>query len=240
MEKVNNNDGAHRILLVEDDQDIAENVIDYLQSSGYGTDYAMSGELALELFRDNIYDAVVLDINLQGMSGFDVCYHIRNTLRLNIPVLMLTARVMLDDKKKGFECGADDYLTKPFDLAELVMRIRALMRRSNRKVTKIFQIDDLTLDPENGIVTRAGHELILPHVCFRILRRLMEKSPGIVEKDDLLYDIWRDDPPMSDSLKSHFYSLRQIVDKPFDKQLLHSIRGRGYKIDDSHDEESEL
>lgn len=229
-----------RFLIVEDDQDIAENVIDYLESCGYGTDYAMSGELALELFRDNIYDAVILDINLQGMNGFEVCDHIRNKLRLNIPVIMLTARVMLEDKKSGFDCGADDYLTKPFDLEELMMRLNALIRRSSRKMTNIFRIDDLTLDPENGIVTRGGQELVLTHVCFRILLRLMEKSPGIVKKDELMYDIWRDDPPMSDSLKSHFYSLRQIVDKPFGKQLLHSIRGRGYKIDDNHEEESEL
>lgn len=238
MDKFHEDNVAHRFLLVEDDQDIAENIIEYLESFGYGTDYAMSGELALELFRDNIYDAVILDINLQGMNGFEVCSHIRENLRLNIPVLMLTARVMLDDKKSGFKCGADDYLTKPFDLEELLMRLNALMRRSNRQVTNIFQIDDLTLDPENGIVTRAGQELVLPHVCFRILLRLMEKSPGIVKKEELMYDIWRDDPPMSDSLKSHFYSLRQIVDKPFGKQLLYSIRGRGYKIDCNHKEEN--
>jgi len=228
---------SQRFLLVEDDLDIAENVIEYLESCGCDTDYAMSGELALELFRDNTYDAVILDINLRGMNGFDVCSEIRNTMRLNIPILMLTARVELQDKKNGFECGADDYLTKPFDLEELIIRLKALLRRSNNNTAEIFQIADLTLDPENGIVTRGGDEITLPHVCFRILLRLMEKSPGLVTKEELMYDIWRNQPPMSDSFKSHFYSLRQMIDKPYGKKLLHSIRGRGYKIDDSHSED---
>ena len=229
----------HRFLLVEDDQDIAENIIDYLDTYGCITDYAMSGEQALEMLRDNTFDAVVLDLNLPKMNGFEICLHIRNTLRLNVPVLILTARVLLDDKKQGFECGADDYLTKPFDLEELAMRLKALMRRSHKNITSIFQVADLTLDPENGIVTRGGKEVVLSHVGFKILHKLMERSPGIVKREEIIYDIWHDDPPMSDSLKSHFFSLRQLVDKPFEKQLLYSIRGRGYKIDDNFKKDTE-
>ncbi len=222
-----------KFLLVEDDLDIAENIVDFLEGKGCSMDYAASGELALELLRDNIYDAVILDINLQTISGFEVCSRIRKNLRLKIPVIMLTARVMLGDKISGFECGADDYLTKPFDLEELLIRLKALSRRYRQCVANVFRVADLSLDPEKGIVERAGDRIVLPFVCFRILLRLMEKYPGPVSKEELEYDIWKDQPPMSNSLKSHFYTLRQLVDRPYEKQLLHSVRGRGYKIDDS-------
>jgi len=223
-----------KFLLVEDDLDIAENIIEFMEGRGCDMDYAMSGELALELLKDNMYDAVILDINLHGISGFEVCSRIRRIMRLKIPVLMLTARILIDDKINGFECGADDYLTKPFDLEELLIRLKALSRRFRQCVTNVFTVADLSLDPEKGTVERAGDPITLPHVCFRILLRLMEKYPGIVSKEELEYDIWKDQPPVSNSLKSHFYILRQLVDKPYEKQLLHSIRGRGYKIDDNH------
>lgn len=223
-----------KFLLVEDDLDIAENIIEFMEGHGFDMDYAMSGELALELLKDNMYDAVILDINLHGINGFEVCSRIRKIMRLKIPVLMLTARILIDDKINGFECGADDYLTKPFDLEELLIRLKALSRRFRQCVTNVFAVSDLSLDPEKGTVERAGDSIILPHVCFRILLRLMEKYPGIVSKEELEYDIWKDQPPVSNSLKSHFYILRQLVDKPYEKQLLHSIRGRGYKIDDNH------
>ncbi|ADD68936.1 two component transcriptional regulator, winged helix family [Denitrovibrio acetiphilus DSM 12809] len=225
-----------RFLLVEDDLDISENIVDYLEEQGCGMDYAMSGELALELLRDNLYDAVILDINMHKMNGFEVCRHIRENMRLKIPVLMLTARVMLKDKINGFKCGADDFLTKPFDLEELFFRLKALSRRYNQCLENSFQIEDLILDQEKGIVERAGEKINLSHVCFRILLRLIERSPGIVTKEELIYDIWGDQPPMSNSLKSHFYILRQLIDKPYEKQLLHSVRGRGYKIDPDHKE----
>lgn len=223
-----------KFLLVEDDLDIAENIIEFMEGHGFDMDYAMSGELALELLKDNMYDAVILDINLHGINGFEVCSRIRRIMRLKIPVLMLTARILIDDKINGFECGADDYLTKPFDLEELLIRLKALSRRFRQCVTNVFTVSNLSLDPEKGTVERAGDSITLPHVCFRILLRLMEKSPGIVSKEELEYDIWKDQPPVSNSLKSHFYILRQLVDKPYEKQLLHSIRGRGYKIDDNH------
>jgi DNA-binding response OmpR family regulator len=225
-----------KLLLVEDDPDISENIIDFLERHGNSLDYAMDGDFALELLHENNYDAVILDINLHGLNGFEICKRIRQNMRLKIPVLMLTARVMLGDKVQGFESGADDYLTKPFDLEELLLRLRALTRRYRQCVASVFRVADLTLDPENGLAERDGVRITLPHACFRILLRLMEKYPGIVTREELEFDIWKDQPPMSNSLKSHFYMLRRLVDKPFDKQLLHCIRGRGYKIDDNYAE----
>lgn len=219
-----------RFLLVEDDIDIAENVIEYFELQGCDGDYAVSGEAALELLHENQYDAIVMDVNLPGISGYETCSRIRNSLRLSIPIIMLTARTLLDDKLQGFDSGADDYLTKPFELAELKVRLGALCRRSKHDVASIFIIEDLRLGPEKGTVVRGGEQIDLPPVCFNILRKMMEQYPGFVSKEDMEYAIWRDQPPMTNSLKSHFYTLRQLVDKPFDKQLLHSVRGRGFKI----------
>ncbi|MGE4266779.1 MAG: response regulator transcription factor [Deferribacterales bacterium] len=222
-----------KLLLIEDDFDVAESIIDFMESRECATDFAMSGEQALLLLKNNCYDAIILDINLRGMNGFEVCSKIRSSLHLKIPVLMLTARVVLSDKLNGFKCGADDYLTKPFELEELLVRLQAVSRRHRQCVADVFKVADLTLDPDKGIVERAGQSIRLSYVCFRILLRLMEKSPGFVSKEELEYDIWKDQPPMSNALKSHFCMLRTLVDKPFEKQLLQTIRGRGYKIDDS-------
>jgi DNA-binding response OmpR family regulator len=221
-----------RFLLVEDDIDISENIVYFLEKHGNEVDYVMSGEFALELLHENTYDAVILDINLRGINGFEICDRIRNKMRLKVPVIMLTARVMLGDKIEGFESGADDYLTKPFDLEELLLRLKALARRNKQCVTKVFKVGDLVVNPENGIVERGGVNITLPFICFRILLKLVEKYPGFVTKEELEYDIWKDQPPMSNVLKSHFYNLRLLIDKPFEKQLLYSARGRGYKIDD--------
>lgn len=219
-----------RFLLVEDDLDIAETIIEYFALFDCAGDYAMNGEMALELLHENTYDAVVLDINLPDTNGFEVCKQIRHKLRLNIPVIMLTARTMLNDKLEGFESGTDDYLPKPFELAELKMRLTALCRRAKQGVTTAFTVHDLSLDPERGTVERSGVKIDLPPVCFGILRKLMENYPGFVSKEELEYAIWKDEPPMTNSLKAHFYTLRQLVDRPFEQQLLQSVRGRGYRV----------
>lgn len=233
-----NKSGGMKLLLVEDDLDISETIVYFLEKNGNSVDYVMSGEFALELLHDNIYDAIILDVNLHGINGFEVCSRVRNRMRLKVPIIMLTARVMIGDKAEGFESGADDYLTKPFDLEELLLRLKALTRRHRQCVTKVFKVSDLVVNPDNGIVERDGVSITLPYVCFRILVRLMENYPGFVTKEELEFDIWKDDPPMSNALKSHFYNLRMRVDKPFEKQLLYSARGRGYKIDDKLAEEA--
>lgn len=219
-----------KILLVEDDVDIAKNIVEYLALQGCVADFTMTGEAAIDLLHDNIYDAIVLDINLPGIDGFEVCKIIRLKMRLNIPVLMLTARSLLDDKLKGFESGSDDFITKPFELAELKVRISTLIRRANHGMALKFCIDNLCVDPDKGIVTRADQVINLPPICFNILMKMIEKFPGVATKEELEYAIWKDDPPLTDSLKVHFHTLRQLVDKPFGRQLLYNIRGRGYLI----------
>lgn len=219
-----------RILLVEDDLDLACNIVEYFEIHGHCIDYAKSGEASLELLHDNIYDIIILDINLPGMDGFEVCRRIRLQMHMNVPVLMLTARSMLEDKLNGFESGTDDYLPKPFELAELKMRLEALHRRASQSMAPKFSLDDLAVDSETGIVVRDGRQITLPKICYTILLTLIEKFPGIATKEELEYAVWKDDPPMTDALKVHFHTLRRLVDKPFGIQLLHSVRGRGYVI----------
>ncbi len=226
-----------RLLLIEDDSDLAENVIDYFEMQGWSVDYAITGEAGLQFAQENHYDALVLDINLPGINGFEVCRLLRQKLRLNIPVIMLTARTMLNDKLDGFESGTDDYLPKPFELAELKVRLEAAVRRTKNTVAGVFEVGGLSLDPENGCVMRNGKIIDLPGVCFTILRKLMEAHPGIVSKEELEYAIWKDQPPQTNALKAHFYTLRQLVDKPFEKELLHTVRGRGYKVAEEAPEE---
>lgn len=220
-----------RILLIEDDIDLAENIIDYLEESGYDLDYAMSGEQGLTLLKANPYDALILDIGLPGIDGFAVCEYCRKQYRLSLPILMLTARTQLDDKLHGFESGTDDYLPKPFELAELEVRIQALARRSRPVQPRVLTLADLIYDLDRNEVRRGGDLINLPPVCAQILRALMEASPRTLTRSDLEYLIWRDNPPETDALKAHFYTLRQMVDKPYPVPLLKTVRGQGYRIE---------
>ncbi|MGE4268430.1 MAG: response regulator transcription factor [Deferribacterales bacterium] len=222
-----------KVLLIEDDYNLAESIIDFMETRKCCTDFATSGQLALSLLREHSYDVIVLDINLRRMNGFDICSKIRQILHLKIPVVILTERVDISDVLNGFKCGADDYITKPFKPQELFVRVQAVLeRRRIQSFSGEFKVADLTLDPGNGAVKRGGHSIRLSSACFRILHRLVEKSPGFVSREELEYDLWGDQPPVSDALKAHFWTLRTRVDKPFNKQLLYTIRGRGYKIED--------
>jgi DNA-binding response OmpR family regulator len=175
------------------------------------------------------YDAIVLDIMLPGLDGMEVCRRIRQDAHVSTPVIMLTARDQLTDKLDGFGVGADDYLVKPFDLPELEARIEAVVRRA-RGLAVEYTIDDLILNAETMLVSRAGKELKLTKRLFDILRVLMRESPKVVTREQLERELWGDEPPDSDSLRSHLYNLRQIVDKPFDIPLIETLTGRGYCV----------
>ena len=150
---------------------------------------------------------------------------------MDIPVLMLTARDTLDDKLKGFVAGTDDYLVKPFDFNELVMRIRALIKRSLGEVSKNkIQIHDLILDSSTQTIIRAGQHIELPRIQFKLLKILMRNSPRVITKQEIIIELWGDEEPESDALRSHIYNLRKMVDKPFQQKLIHTISGVGLKI----------
>jgi len=218
-----------KILLVEDHQDLAETVGDYLESRGYVVDFAADGLQALHLAVTESFDAIVLDIMLPGLNGFEVCRKLRNDAQITTPVLMLTARDQLDDKLTGFEVGADDYLVKPFAMPELVARLDALIRRE-RGVASAYTVGELTLNMDTMEVTRAGQPIRLSRTLFDILRILMREAPKVVPRLALERELWGDDPPDSDALRSHLYNLRQAVDKPFDTPLIETLASRGYRI----------
>jgi DNA-binding response OmpR family regulator len=217
------------ILLVEDHPVLAETVGEYLTARGYEVDYAADGLLAMHLAVTRPFDAIVLDIMLPGLDGFEVCQRLRRDARLTTPILVLTARDRLDDKLRGFDSGADDYLVKPFDLPELVARIEALLRR-RRGLASVYTVGDLTLDLETHEVRRGGLEIRLSRTLFEMLRILMRESPKIVPRETLERELWGDDLPDSDTLRSHLYNLRRAVDKPFDTPLIETLAGRGYRI----------
>ena len=144
---------------------------------------------------------------------------------------MTTARDELNDKLAGFEAGADDYLVKPFDLPELVARIHSLVRRTRGHLpSDIMQVADLELNPSTLIATRAGQELTLTPAGFQILALLMKNAPNVVPREDIENVLWRDEPPASDTLRSQIYKLRKQVDKPFEKALIKTAQGSGYRL----------
>ena len=222
------------ILLIEDHRDIAEMVGDFLASRGYTVDYAADGVTGLHLAVVNDYDAIVLDLNLPGLDGLAVCRKLRTDARRATPLLMLTARDTQQDKITGLDAGADDYLVKPFDIHELEARLRALLRRYRSQVAADrLQIGDLTLDTATLQVQRAGRPLTLTPTDLRLLTVLMRAAPRVVSRQELEREVWGDLLPDSDTLRSHLYTLRKVIDRPFDRPLLHTVQGAGYRLADA-------
>jgi DNA-binding response OmpR family regulator len=221
------------VLIIEDHKDIAEMVISYLERREFTVDYAADGVTGLHLAVTNDYDVIVLDLMLPGIDGIELCYKFRNDARKDTPVIMLTARDTLDDKILGLETGADDYLIKPFAIKELEARIRSLVRRGRGQVSReILTVGELTVDTATMKVCRGDDELNITPIGYKILTVLMRASPAVVSRRELERQVWGDILPDSDTLRSHLYNLRKVVDRPFDKQLLHTIQGRGYKMVD--------
>lgn len=217
-----------RILVIEDNRDILTNVLDYLQLKGFTVDCAQDGLSGLHLAATQHYDLIVLDVMLPGIDGYQVCRRLREDARRDTPIIMLTARDALDDRLQGLRAGADDYLVKPFALSELVARIEAVLRRSRGGLKRRLQVADLSYDLDVLEVSRAGTPLKLNPIGLKLLALLMQKSPMVVRREILEEALWGDEAPDSDSLRSHIYQLRQIVDKPFGKPLLHTVHGIGY------------
>jgi DNA-binding response OmpR family regulator len=220
-----------RILLVEDQAELAASIIDFLESQGHRLDYAADGRHGLEQALVNTYDVVLLDLRLPRLDGLDVCRELRATSERHLPILMLTARDTLDDKIAGFDAGADDYLTKPFALEELLLRCNALGRRYQLHDSQRLNIGDLMIDRRQRMATRQGKALDLHHTPFDILVALAEAYPAVMTRSELADRIWGDDPPASDSLATHIYNLRQALDRPFDKPMLKTLHGVGFRLE---------
>ncbi|MDH3947077.1 MAG: response regulator transcription factor [Chromatiales bacterium] len=218
------------MLIVEDNRDIAENVCLFLENAGHAVDYAAGGREALRRVGENRYDALIVDVMLPGMDGLALCRQLRDQNNVDTPVLMLTARDRLDDKLDGFDAGADDYMTKPFELEELEARLLALTRRASGRTKNKLIVGDIELDAQAMRASRAGIELDLSPTGFKLLQQLMLAYPNIVFRDDMERAIWGDDPPDSDALRSHVFALRKAVDRPFDHKVVKTVHGIGFRL----------
>jgi DNA-binding response OmpR family regulator len=219
------------VLLIEDHRDIAEMIVEFLEQKGFAVDYAADGVTGLHLAVTNPYDVIVLDVMLPGLDGLAVCRKLREEARNDTPLLMLTARDTLDDKITGLGAGADDYLVKPFEIRELEARIRTLSRRHRGATAReTYTVGDLTLDTATLQVTRAGRPLTLTPIGLKLLTTLMRASPRVVSRQQLEREVWGDLLPDSDTLRSHLYTLRKAIDKPFDRPLLQTLAGAGYRL----------
>ena len=224
-------DSAGLVLLIEDNRNISEMVGEYLERRGFRVDYARDGLQGYQQAVDETYDVLVLDLMLPRLDGLELCRKLRQEAKKSTPVLMLTARDTLDDKIRGLEAGGDDYLVKPFALQELEARVRALIRRDRRQVSaEVLRVGDLVLDTATLRCTRAGQDLQLSPIGLRLLQILMRESPRVVSRRDIEREIWGDALPDSDTLRSHLYNLRKVIDKPFRTTLLHTIHSAGYRL----------
>lgn len=219
------------VLLVEDESGLAVMLGEWLEQNHYDVDYASNGLDAVNLAHENAYDAIVMDVSLPRLSGFDACRRLRSEgANTQTPVVLVTARDTLDDKIEGLEAGADDYVTKPFFPAELEARITALVRRRRSEVTPaIVSVGDIMLDPRSLRVQRAGEEIDLTPTGFRILQILMRESPKMVTREQLVRELWGQEIPESDALRSHLYVLRKAIDRGHPVQILHTYPQMGYR-----------
>ncbi|MGB0467847.1 MAG: response regulator transcription factor [Pontibacterium sp.] len=213
------------VLLVEDNRPLAAHIIEYLELDDIECDYTERGDHGLKLAQQQHFDMIVLDINLPGMDGLSVCEQLRAS-GIQTPILMLTARDSLENKLEGFNVGADDYLVKPFDLPELVVRIKALAKRAAPQKPQL-QVADLTLDLSLREAYRQEQLLSLHPIGWELLVALARVSPAPLSRRELEHVIWQDTPPDSDALKSHLYQLRKAVNKPFATPLVHTLRNVG-------------
>ncbi len=219
-----------RVLLVEDNLELAGNICDFLELQQIVTDHARTGKQSLSLIEQSNYDVIIMDVMMPGMDGFETCRLLRDRSLCQTPTIFLTARTNLDDKLKGFQSGGDDYLTKPFEMAELHCRLLALCSRGNRKDIGMLYFHDLEVNVQTGIATREGKVLNINKIQYQILLTLLKHAPALVSRSDLEYEIWGDDLPDNDILRSHLYQLRQIIDKPFSQAYIQTVHAKGIKL----------
>lgn len=220
-----------RLLVIDRDLRVAKAIFEYFECRGHQLDAAGDGVTGLHLAVSNTYDAVVLDWTLPRIEGPDLISKLRSEHGVSVPVLMLTERRELSDKIRAFRSGADDYVTKPFDIPELEVRLQAIVNRAQgRPATRRLTVGGLTLDLATLIATREGRQLRLYPGSRKLLQVLMRASPSAVSRQELEHALWGDDPPDRDLLRSHVSALRRSVDGGFDERLIHTLPRFGYRL----------
>jgi two-component system alkaline phosphatase synthesis response regulator PhoP len=223
----------HRILVVEDEPGLVMTLTDRLRAEGYEVDIAMDGESGLNKALEGGYHLIILDLMLPRMSGLDICRNLRKS-GAEVPILMLTARAQTIDKIVGLEVGADDYLTKPFDMMELRARIGALLRRAaSRPAAKgVHEFGSVRVDFRSGEVTKAGKPVTLSAKEYQLLRHLIDHQGEVISREKLLQEVWGYEAmPSTRTVDVHMAWLRQkLEDNPRYPEFLHTARGLGYKF----------
>ena len=219
-----------RILLVEDERKVASFVARALREQGYVVDVSETGERALVMAGEGAYDTILLDLRLPDRDGVDICRLLRRR-GINSPILMLTARGMVENRVEGLDAGADDYLTKPFAVAELLARVRALVRRGLQKSEAILSAADLKLDRHRRRVQRSGTPIPLTSKEFSLLELMLLRSPEIVPRSEILENVWDTHFDCGTNLVEVYINrLRQKIDHDRPLKLIHTVRGVGYRL----------
>ena len=218
-----------RVLLVEDDLDVAAGLIDYIEAHGIIADHAIDAREADARLLEDSYDLWLFDVQLPGEDGLALCRRLKQSHSTTPPVLFLTARGALADRLDGFAAGAIDYVIKPYEPAELVARIRALARHVPARAGGWIDVDGWRLDPQRGLLERNGVRLQLSASATRILRRLMQASPGCVSRAALGEALWGEAGD-DDDLRTHLYTLRRSLRETFGEAPIHSERGLGVRF----------
>lgn len=218
------------VLFIEDEKEFARSLKKLLQLNHYSVDLAFDGEKGLELLKKKNYDLLILDIMLPKMDGFEVAKRIRQE-QISTPIIMLTARDAVDDRVKGLDSGADDYLVKPFAFEELLARLRSLVRRKSQPVgSSKFQIADLELNPSNYEVKRGDKLVALNNKEYQLLYHLLGRLGRVVSREELGQAIWGRGKFKSNTVDVHIQRLRQKIDEGHQNKLIHTVQRRCYKI----------
>ncbi|KII75531.1 response regulator transcription factor [Vibrio renipiscarius] len=221
----------NKVLLVEDNREVAGILFDYFECLGMELDYADNGELGLQLALAGNFDIIILDLMLPRMDGLTVCNKLRDAGNTT-PILMLTALDNREDMLNGFSHGADDYLTKPFDLEILEARMQALMKRYRGKVASCnIVFGPLTIDQKIRQAYREQKRLALNPTTYALLEILALKAPEVVTRQEITQQLWQDEEPNNDVLRSHIYQLRAQLDKPFNQAMLVTVPKIGFRLE---------
>lgn len=215
--------------MIEDDEVIAERLRHALEKESFQVDLAFDGEEGLRFAHAHTYNLIILDVMMPKKDGIQVCTQLRNE-RSSVPILMLTARDQVGDKVLGLDAGADDYLAKPFDFAELLARVRALLRRDKVLKTNLIRVSDLEIDPINREVRREGQPIHLTPREFSLLEALARNQGRILSRELIIEEIWNDEESLSNTVNFHVTSLRKKIDQGRTKSLIDTVHGFGYRI----------
>ncbi|CAG0953109.1 Response regulator MprA [Burkholderiales bacterium] len=224
-----------RVLIIEDDPDIAGNLGDFLESRGHLADFAHDGVTGLHRAVTDDFDAIILDLGLPGLEGLGLMKKLRGEARRDVPVLILTARDVLDDKLAAFDSGADDYLVKPFALREVEARLKSLVaRRCGRVVDTKLVFDRIVFDPANMSLAVDGQVVHLSRKCIKLLETLCRAPNRVHTRAELEHAVWGGEQPVSDTLRSHMHMLRRALTDARGHSPIETVHGIGYRFTALH------